>query len=117
MASVFYESQFALHEITSTSIEIEAEANNKDSGIELDRTQPIAQRITYHHRAISSLKNKNSTGIDGVSNIILKLLPNEHLQILVSTFNAFATSLRTPTTLARGENDPAVEDKSTARRT
>ena len=98
VAQKFYEEQFAKHENSMTPIEIEAAAVSENIDEELQKNHPQFPQIKYHHihKAISSLKNKNSTGIDGVSNHILKLLPSGHLQILLSSFNAFASAYQTP---------------------
>jgi len=73
---------------------IEIEANNLDIEIEklLTNKPPLPINITYHHlrRSIASLKNKNSTGMDGVSNRIIKLLPPGHLSRILSCLNNFA---------------------------
>jgi hypothetical protein len=98
IARTFYEEQFASHLITQSQIEIEA--NNVDVEIEktLKSKPPIPIVITYHHlrRSIASLKNKNSTGMDGVSNRLIKLLPPNHLSIILSCLNNFAVTLQTP---------------------
>ncbi|CAF4808590.1 unnamed protein product, partial [Rotaria magnacalcarata] len=80
--------------------ETEIEANIVDIEIEevLKNKPPIPIQITYQHlrRSVSSLKNKNSTGIDGISNRIIKLLPPNHLSIILSCLNNFAVTLQTP---------------------
>ncbi|CAF1674458.1 unnamed protein product [Rotaria magnacalcarata] len=94
----FYEEQFSKHQNTKAPIEIEAAAVNEKIEDELNNNRPQSPRITFHHirKAISSLKNKNSAGIDDVSNHILKLLPSGHLQIILSSFNTFACSYQNP---------------------
>ena len=54
--------------------------------------------IMYQHlqHAIKSSKNKNSTGIDKVSNRVIKLLLLSHISILLTSFNKFATELQMP---------------------
>ncbi|CAF2239824.1 unnamed protein product, partial [Rotaria magnacalcarata] len=70
MARTYYEEQFPRHHQTQS--EIETEANLVDFKLEetLKKKPPITIIITYHQlrRAITSLKNKNSTDLDGVSN-------------------------------------------------
>lgn len=65
---------------------------------DLKNKPPIPIIITHEHlrRSIGSLKNKNSTGSDGVSNRILKLLPPKHLSFILSCMNNFAITLETP---------------------
>jgi hypothetical protein len=98
VARDYYEDQFASHTSTVAPVEVEADAVEHELKEELKKNRPVASRITYHHiqKAISSLKKKNSTGIDGVSNKILKLLPRSHLPILFASFNAFSMSFRSP---------------------
>ncbi|CAF3407275.1 unnamed protein product [Rotaria sp. Silwood1] len=94
----FYEVQFSSHKLTQLAIEIEE--NNLVVEIEtiLKNRPTIPINITYHHlrRFISSLKNKNSTGMDGVSNRLIKLLPPGHLSLILLCLNNFAAILQTP---------------------
>jgi hypothetical protein len=98
IARRYYEEQFSSHPCSQS--EFEVEANNLDMKIEenLMEKPPIPIVITHEHlrRSIASLKNKNSTGMDGVSNKILKLLPINHLSIILSCMNNFAVTLKTP---------------------
>jgi hypothetical protein len=98
LAKDFYEEQFTQHANTATQIEIEADAADREIECQLQGSRPDPRRITHSHirRAIASLKNKNSCGVDGVSNRILKLLPSGHVNILVSAFNTFSATLQTP---------------------
>ena len=99
IARTYYEEQFTNHQCMQS--EIEMEANNVDAQIEevLMNKPPIPMQITYQHlrRTIASLKNKNSTGMDGVSNRVIKLLPPNHLSIILLCLNNFANTLQTPT--------------------
>jgi hypothetical protein len=98
VAKTYYEEQFADHQHTQSEIEIEAD--DVDNKIErfLMTNPPTPINITYHHlcRSIASLKNKNSTGMDGISNRIIKLLPPNHLTIILVCMNQFAATLQTP---------------------
>ncbi|CAF2899348.1 unnamed protein product, partial [Rotaria sp. Silwood2] len=98
IARAYYEEQFSSHHCNQSEIEIEA--NNVDIEIEkvLTNEPPCPIIITYHHlrRSVASLKNKNSTGMDGVSNRLIKLLPPTHLSIILSCLNKFAATLQTP---------------------
>ncbi|CAF3269594.1 unnamed protein product [Rotaria socialis] len=98
IAKLYYEEQFSSHQFMQSETEIEA--NNADIEIEeaLRNKPPIPIQITYQHlrRSVASLKNKNSTGIDGISNRIIKLLPPNHLSIILSCLNNFAVMLQTP---------------------
>ena len=97
-AKSHYEAQFASHPPDHS--EIETEAENLDREIEnvLKNNPPPSIIINYFDlkRSISSLKNKNSTGVDGVSNRIIKILPSNHLSFILKCFNNFAMSLQTP---------------------
>ena len=98
IARTYYEAQFASHPPDHS--EIEAEADNLDRTIENDLQNnppsPIIINFLDLKRSISSLKNKNSTGMDGVSNRIIKSLPSNHLTFILKCFNNFARSLQTP---------------------
>jgi hypothetical protein len=98
IARKFYENQFSNHQCLQS--EIESEANQLDQRIEeeLKNSPPTPIHITHEHlrRSIASLKNKNSTGTDGVSNRILKLLPPNHRSFILECFNNFAATLQTP---------------------
>jgi hypothetical protein len=98
IAKNYYETQFASHPLSHSKIETEA----ADLDIEIDNVlknnPPESIVINYLDlkRSISSLKNKNSTGVDGVSNRIIKSLPPNHLSFILKCFNNFAGSLETP---------------------
>jgi len=98
LARNYYEDQFLSHLHTGTPIELEADRVDKELEENLKDICPPHISITYHHilKSIASLKNKNSTGIDGVSNRVLKLLPRSHLPIIFASFNTFASSFQTP---------------------
>ena len=61
-------------------------------------SHPPPIRITYPQimKALVSLKNKASTGVDGISNRVLKLLVKSHLSIIFCCFNSFLSAGRTP---------------------
>ena len=98
IAMTHYEAQFASHPLEHS--EIEAEADKLDLAIENAQNNnppsPITINFSDLKRSISSLKNKNSTGMDGVSNRIIKSLPSNHLSVIWKCFNNFARSLQTP---------------------
>ena len=97
IAKSHYEAQFASHPPGHSAIETEAE--NLDLEIEniLKNNQPPPIIINFLDlkRSIATLKNKNSTGVDGVSNRIIRNLPSNHLSFILKCFNNFATSLQT----------------------
>ena len=98
LAMDHYQLQFAQHANTNSDIELEADQIDKELTNRLANSNPSPIGITYGHllKAIASLKNKNSSGVDGISNRILKTLPRNHLPIIFSCFNIFAASLKTP---------------------
>jgi hypothetical protein len=95
---MYYGDQFPNHPCSQS--EFEVEANNLDMKIEEDlkNKPPIPIFVTHEHlrRSIASLKNKNSVGMNGVSNKIVKLLPPNHLSIILPCMNNFAVTLKTP---------------------
>jgi hypothetical protein len=93
-----YKDQFAAHPNTGTPIEMEADQVELDLEHELTNSHPPHFLITYPQilKALASLKNKASTGVDGVSNRVLKLLPKSHLPIIFGCFNSFLSAGRTP---------------------
>lgn len=97
LAGQFYSDQFAPHAIINSPIEVEAAAADRFIEEQLSRHSP-RMIITYPQiiRSLATLKNKSSSGVDGVSNRILKLLPFAHLPILFACFNVFAMTHRTP---------------------
>ncbi|CAF1660001.1 unnamed protein product [Adineta ricciae] len=98
MAKDHYEVQFANHPPDHSEIEKEAEYINAEIENDLIRNPPPPIIINFLDlkRAISSLKNKNSTGVDGVSNRIIKNLPSNHLSFISQCFNNFASLSQTP---------------------
>ncbi len=98
IAKTHYEAQFASHPPDHSKIEAEADNLNLEIESLLKNEQPPSIFINYADlkRSIASLKNKNSTGLDGVSNRIIKTLPSNHLSFILKCFNNFAMSLETP---------------------
>ena len=98
IAKNYYEDQFTSHRCLGSHIE--TEANNVDIEIEefMRKNSFTPINITYHdvRKSIASLKNKNSSGVDGVSNRILKILPPNHLSFIFNCFKNFAVTLKTP---------------------
>ena len=98
IAKNHYENQFASH--TPDHSIIETEANSIDLKLASDlvdqQPTPITIKFSDLKRSIASLKNKNSSGVDGVPNRIIKALPANHLNIILNCFNNFASSLQTP---------------------
>ncbi len=68
---------------TTMSIEIEADNAVKQLDMIINKFMPSAPNIKTKDikKTIVSLKNKNSTGIDGVSNKVIKLLQNHQMFI------------------------------------
>jgi hypothetical protein len=98
LAKSFYEDQFSEHINTTTPIEMEAENVVMEFETEINRSKPVAPNIRIKDitKTISSLKNKSSSGMDGVSNKIIKLLPQSHHSFICSSFNYFMSHLRMP---------------------
>lgn len=98
-AKNYYEAQFMDHQDTKTDIDIEAKINVNALNEILINSPPNPMVITYQqlHRIITSMKKKNSSGIDGVSNRIIKILPPNHVSIVLACINNFASTLQTPT--------------------
>ena len=98
IAKSHYEAQFSSHPPDHSEIEAEAENLDLEIGNVLKNNPPPSIIINYLDlkRSISSLKNKNSTGVDGVSNRIIKTLPSNHLSFILKCFNNFAKSSQTP---------------------
>ena len=98
VAKSYYEDQFQSH--PSTQGDIDRAASTADDEIEtMIEDKPLKSIvITYQHlqHAIKSLKNKNSTGIDKVSNRGIKSPPHSHISIILPCFNKFATKLQMP---------------------
>ncbi|CAM4987815.1 unnamed protein product, partial [Rotaria socialis] len=97
-AKSFYQEQFSEHKSTSSTIEIEAENVDSILRIHMSDNIPTAFPIEIKdiRRTIASLKNKSSTGLDGVSNKIIKLLPPSHQSIICTSFKSFASQLIFP---------------------
>ena len=98
LAKSFYEDQFSEHIDTSTQIEIEAQQIVKRLKSELANSKPSPPIIKTKdiYKTILSLKNKSSSGIDGVSNKIIKLLPLSHHLFICLSFNYFLSELCVP---------------------
>jgi len=98
IAKDYYEEQFTDHQFTQTDIDIEASINEKELNEILINNPSNPMIINYQQlcRIVASMKNKHSSGVDGVSNRIIKLLPPNHLSIVLTCINNFATSLQTP---------------------
>ncbi|CAF3791116.1 unnamed protein product, partial [Adineta steineri] len=98
IAQQFYMEQFAEHEDNKSSIDIEADLVDQDISIELQNSKCDIINFKVHDvmKAIKSLKNKNSTGLDGVSNRIIKLLPSSHLTFITSSFNHMVQNVCIP---------------------
>ncbi|CAM4835513.1 unnamed protein product [Rotaria magnacalcarata] len=91
-AKRFYMEQFAEHDNNQSDIEVEANVVDHELVTELLNAKLVSFHIKFLDlkKSISSLKNKNSTGLDGVSNKIIKLLPPSHLTFITSSFNYMA---------------------------
>jgi len=89
LAKQFYLEQFCEHENNQSTMEIEADLVDKEMAKEIQNSKLAFFEIKFGDvkKAVSSLKNKNSSGLDGVSNRIIKLLPPSHLTFITSSFN------------------------------
>jgi hypothetical protein len=98
IAKRFYMEQFSEHENNQSDIEIEANVVDHELVTELQNAKLDSFHIKFLDlkKSISSLKNKNSTGLDGVSNKIIKLLPPSHLTFITSFFNYMAQNVCFP---------------------
>ena len=99
IAMKFYQEQFTEHKNNQSLIEIEADLIDQKLNQELQVIHPDHNFYVKFHdlkRLISRLKNKNSTGLDGVSNKIIKLLPSNHLVFITTTFNYMIQNLKYP---------------------
>lgn len=94
----FYEEQFAKHPTTSDPIETEAECIVEQLELEIQHSNLSAPIITLKEisKTVSLLKNKSSSGLDGVSNKIIKLLPTSHHSFICCSFNYFMSNLCMP---------------------
>ena len=84
--------QFAEHDNNQSDKEVEANVVDHELVTELLNAKLVSCHIKFLdlNKSISSLKNKNSTGLDGASNKIIKLLPPSHLTFITSSFNYMA---------------------------
>lgn len=98
VARQFYLDQFSEHENTHSDIEIEADIIDKELQNELLNSTINSYLIKFMDvkKTILSLKNKNSTGLDGVSNRMIKLLPTPHLSFITNAFNYMVTKICVP---------------------
>ena len=98
IAKDYYEDQFSSHSFSQSAIESEARRIDATIEDELSSQPPVPLSFTYDqlNQSIASLKNKLSTGTDGVSNKILKLLPRNHRGLVLKCFNNFTSILQTP---------------------
>ncbi|CAF1241864.1 unnamed protein product [Adineta ricciae] len=97
IAKDYYEAQFTSHSREHTIIEAEAEVLDEEleKALIIDPPTPITIDFQELKRSVSTLKNKNSSGLDGVSNRIIKALPSNHLSIILKCFNNFGRTLQT----------------------
>lgn len=90
VAKQFYREQFSEHNSNQSALEAEADLLDQELQGELQNAKlnsiPVIKFLDVQ-KAILALKNKNSTGLDGVSNRIIKLLPSSHLTFITSSFN------------------------------
>ena len=91
-AKQFYQEQFAEHENNRTQLEREAETLDGDlNNIRTNACMKFVEiKFSDVRKAISTMKNKNSTGTDGVSNRIIKMLPTPHIAFITRAFNHMA---------------------------
>ncbi|CAM2700238.1 unnamed protein product [Rotaria socialis] len=82
----------------SSIIEMEAERadNQLTSDMQLGTTPTFTIELKHITNAISALKNKNSAGLNDVSNKMIKLLPKPYHTLIWSSFKSFASSLCSP---------------------
>ena len=99
VAKQFYSEQFAEHEKNHSVVEAEADLLDQLIQQELENSRlnstPIIKFLDVQ-KTILTLKNKNSAGIDGVSNRIIKRLPSSHIIFIASSFNYMAQNIRIP---------------------
>ena len=99
IAMKFYKEQFTEHKNNQFPIVIEAGLIDQKLNQELQITHSDHNFYVKLHdikRLSSCLKNKNSAGLDGVSNKIIKLLPSNHLVFIAMTFNYMIQNLKYP---------------------
>jgi hypothetical protein len=98
LAKQFYMEQFSEHKNTQLTIDVEADVIDQ----ELDKEIKYSKLDLFHvkfidvKKSILSLKNKNSSGLDGISNKIIKLLPPAHLVFITECFNYMADHISFP---------------------
>ncbi|CAF3779274.1 unnamed protein product [Rotaria socialis] len=91
LAEQFYLEQFCEHENKQSAVEIEAEIVDRELNQHLQNSKLLFTDIKFIdvNKAILSLRNKNSTGLDDVSNAIIRLLPPPpppHLTFITFSF-------------------------------
>jgi hypothetical protein len=98
IAEMFYADQFAEHANTYSNLEAEADAVNDEleDQIRNSTPAPVYTRVAKVKKIILSMKNKNSTGIDGVSNRMIKLLPSSHIALITTALNYMSNTARVP---------------------
>ncbi|CAF3265582.1 unnamed protein product [Rotaria sp. Silwood2] len=98
IAKNFYLDQFSEHNNDQSIIELEADAIDQELYIEIQNSKLDHFQIEFIDvkKSILSLKNKNSTGLDGISNRIIKLLPSSHIVFITSCLNYMAEHVRVP---------------------
>ena len=98
IARDFYEDQFSAHENTNSNLEREADATDVllESDISVSSLNHYIFSFNLVKKMISKLKSKNSTGLDGVSNKMIKLIPNSHLNFITVCFNFMSELRKTP---------------------
>ncbi|CAF4479224.1 unnamed protein product [Rotaria sp. Silwood2] len=91
-----YTEQFSEHEHNQSVVGIEAYLIDQELDKELKNSKLYCISIKFMDVTIAVLllKNKNSTGLDGVSNTIIKLVPSLHLTFITSTSNFMAQKCR-----------------------
>ncbi|CAF4654416.1 unnamed protein product, partial [Rotaria sp. Silwood2] len=89
IAKQFYLEQFSEHENKQSAVETEADLVDQELDKELQNLKLdfIDIKFIDVKKAVLSLKNKNSTGLDDVSNRIIKCLPSSHLTFVTASFD------------------------------
>ncbi|CAF1436382.1 unnamed protein product [Adineta ricciae] len=98
LAVDFYEEQFAAHPVTNSELETEAEKADKELLEDINSSATSVQdfKLLDVKKAIAALKNKSSSGVEGVSNRMIKLIPTPHLVFITRLFNQMARLRKTP---------------------
>ncbi|CAF4805309.1 unnamed protein product, partial [Rotaria sp. Silwood2] len=88
-AKQFYLEQFSEHENNQSAVEIGPDLVDQELDKELQNSKLdfIDIKFIDVKKTVLSLKNKNSTGLDDVSNRIIKFLPSSHLTFVNSSFD------------------------------